>query len=242
MQMLMSRMRAAMQKYHMIAPGDVVGVGVSGGKDSLAMLVALAELRRFYPEPFTLIAITVDPGFGGEEGDYSAVERLCEERGIPYVIRRSELARVIFEDRREKNPCSLCAAMRRGMLHDAAKEAGCTKLALGHHLDDAVVTFYMNLLDGGHIGCFSPVSYLSRKDLTVIRPMIFAYEREVEKAARKLDLPVVASRCPVDGVTERRRVKDLLDRLQKESGYASLYQKTITALQKAGISGWGVEE
>ena len=240
--MLMSRMRAAMQKYHMIAPGDVVGVGVSGGKDSLAMLVALSELRRFYPEPFSLIAITVDPGFGGEAGDYSAVERLCEERGIPYVIRRSELARVIFDDRKEKNPCSLCAAMRRGMLHDAAKEAGCTKLALGHHLDDAVVTFYMNLLDGGHIGCFSPVSYLSRKDLTVIRPMIFAYEREVERAARKLDLPVVESRCPVDGETERQRVKDLLDRLQKESGYASLYRKTITALQKADVSGWGVEE
>ncbi|MBP5618507.1 MAG: tRNA 2-thiocytidine biosynthesis protein TtcA [Clostridia bacterium] len=239
--MLMSRMRAAMQKYHMIAPGDVVGVGVSGGKDSLAVLVALDELRRFYPEPFSLIALTVDPGFGGVEGDYSAVAQLCEERGIPYVIRRSELARVIFEDRREKNPCSLCAAMRRGMLHDAAKEAGCTKLALGHHLDDAVVTFYMNLLNGGHIGCFSPVSYLSRKDLTVIRPMIFAYEREVEKAARKLNLPVVASRCPVDGVTERQRVKDLLDRLQKESGYASLYQKTITALQNADVSGWGVE-
>lgn len=240
--MLMSRMRAAMQKYRMVAPGDRIAVGVSGGKDSLAMLVALSELRRFYPDPYELTAITIDPGFGGVEGDYSAVEALCGRIGVPYVVRRTGLARVIFEERGEKNPCSLCAAMRRGMLHDAAKEAGCNKVALGHHLDDAVVTFYMNLLDGGRIGCFSPVSYLSRKELTLIRPMIFAYEREVERVARKLALPVVASRCPVDGATERQRVKELLDRLQKESGYASLYQKTLGALQRAGIDGWSIEE
>ena len=124
------------------------------------------------------------------------------------------------------------------MLHDAAKEAGCNKLALGHHLDDAVVTFYMNLLDGGKIGCFRPVSYLSRKDLTLIRPMVFAYERDVAKAARKVDLPVAKSLCTADGITERQRVKDLLNKLEKENGYSSLYQKTIGALQRGGIDGW----
>ena len=242
MQMLMSRMRAAMQKYRMVEPGDRIAVGVSGGKDSLAMLCALSEMRRFYPIPYSVTAVTVDPQFGNRPGDWSEIEALCERLSVPYVIRRTELAHVIFEERKEKNPCSLCATMRRGMLHDAAKEAGCNKLALGHHLDDAVVTFYMNLLDGGHIGCFSPVSYLSRKDLTVIRPMIFAYEREVERAARKQNLPVIPSTCPADGVTERQRVKELLDRLQKESGYASLYSKTLGAMQRAALDGWGIEE
>ena len=238
MQMLMSRMRAAMQKYNMISDGDAVAVGVSGGKDSLALLYALCEMRRFYPVPFTVKAITVDMQFGGKPTDYSAVEQMCERLGVEYIVKRTALYRVIFEDRKEKNPCSLCAKMRRGMLHDAAKEAGCNKIALGHHLDDAVVTFYMNLLSGGKIGCFSPKSYLSRKDLTMIRPMVFAYEREVERAARRLNLPIVKSECPADGVTERQRVKELIDSLERQSGYSSLYQKTIGALQRAGIDGW----
>ncbi len=242
MQMLMSRMRAAMQKYDMISDGDSIAVGVSGGKDSLALLYALNEMRRFYPKQFAVKAITVDMQFFGKPTDYSEIEALCNSLGIEYIIKRTELYKVIFEDRREKNPCSLCAKMRRGMLHDAAKEAGCNKIALGHHLDDAVVTFYMNLLSGGKIGCFSPKSYLSRKELTMIRPMVFAYEREVERAARRLALPVVKSACPADGETERQRVKELIDSLEKQSGYSSLYQKTIGALQRAGIDGWETEE
>ncbi len=241
MQMLMSRIRAAAQKYNMIDDGDRIAVGVSGGKDSLALLYALSEMRRFYPKQYELVAITVDPQFDNKPADLSAIERLCEKLNIEYVIKRTQLADVIFVQRKEKNPCSLCAKMRRGLLHDAAKEAGCNKIALGHHLDDAVVTFYLNLLQGGRIGCFSPVSYLSVKDLTMIRPMIFAYEKEVVRAARKVDLPVAKSACPADGVTERQRVKELLDRLQKESGYDSLYQKTIGAMQRAAIDGWGVE-
>ncbi|MBQ2704051.1 MAG: tRNA 2-thiocytidine biosynthesis protein TtcA [Clostridia bacterium] len=238
MQMLMSHIRAALQRYNMIEAGDKIAVGVSGGKDSLALLYALSEMRRFYPIPYELVAITLDMQFGGKPADFSKIQALCDKLGVEYIIRPTQLAKVIFEDRKEKNPCSLCAKMRRGMLHDAAKEAGCNKLALGHHLDDAVVTFYMNLLDGGKIGCFRPVSYLSRKDLTLIRPMVFAYERDVSKAARKLDLPVTKSLCKADGITERQRVKDLLNRLEKENGYSSLYQKTIGALQRGGIDGW----
>jgi len=237
-QMLMSHIRAAMQRYNMIEAGDKIAVGVSGGKDSLALLYALSEMRCFYPVPYTVVAITLDMQFGGKPADWSGIQALCDKLGVEYIVRPTQLAKVIFEDRKEKNPCSLCAKMRRGILHDAAKEAGCNKLALGHHLDDAVVTFYMNLLDGGKIGCFRPVSYLSRKDLTLIRPMVFAYERDVAKAARKLDLPVVKSACTADGITERQKVKDLLNKLEKESGYSSLYQKTIGALQRGGIDGW----
>jgi len=234
----MSHIRAAMQRYNMIEAGDKIAVGVSGGKDSLALLYALSEMRCFYPVPYTVVAITLDMQFGGKPADWSGIQALCDKLGVEYIVRPTQLAKVIFEDRKEKNPCSLCAKMRRGILHDAAKEAGCNKLALGHHLDDAVVTFYMNLLDGGKIGCFRPVSYLSRKDLTLIRPMVFAYERDVAKAARKLDLPVVKSACTADGITERQKVKDLLNKLEKESGYSSLYQKTIGALQRGGIDGW----
>ncbi len=241
MQMLISRIRAAVDRYNMIEAGDKIAVGVSGGKDSLALLYALSEIRRFYPKPYTLVAITLDMQFGGAPADWSAIKELCDRLGVEYIVRPTQLAKVIFEDRKEKNPCSLCAKMRRGILHDAAKEAGCNKLALGHHLDDAVVTFYMNLLDGGKIGCFRPVSYLSRKDLTLIRPMVFAYEKDVGKVARKLSLPVTKSACTADGITERQRVKELLYKLEKENGYSALYQKTLGALQRGGIDGWGEE-
>lgn len=242
MQMLMSHIRAAMQKYNMVQDGDVIAVGVSGGKDSVALLCALAELRRFYPAKYELQAITLDPNFLHERADYSRLEELCSRLNVPYTIKRTELYDVIFEQRQEKNPCSLCARMRRGLLHDTAKELGCNKLALGHHLDDAVVTFYMNLLQGGRIGCFSPVSYLSRKELYMIRPLIFTREREIINTVNRLELPVVKSKCPADGVTERQKVAELINSLERENGYNAIYQKTIGALQRAGIDGWTVEE
>ena len=236
MQMLMSRMRAAMERYDMIAPGDRVAVGVSGGKDSLALLKGLAELRRFYPAPFEVVALTADPGFFGKEADYSAVQALCDELGVEYIIRRTELYHVIFETRKESNPCSLCARMRRGILHDMTKAAGCEKLALGHHMDDAAETFMMNLLSGGTIGSFRPVTYLSRKDLTVIRPMIFATEKEVASAARRENLPVVKSPCPMDKTSERQKVKELIAALEKD--YPNLQGKITGAMQRGNISGW----
>lgn len=242
MQMLMSHMRAAMQKYRMVEDGDTIAVGVSGGKDSLALLYALSEMRRFYPKKYELKAVTIDPMFNSEPCDYTAIEELCRKLGVEYIVKRTQLADVIFNQRKEENPCSLCAKMRRGMLHDMAKELGCNKIALGHHLDDAVVTFYMNLLQGGKIGCFSPVSYLSRKDLHMIRPMVFASEKDVERAARKVGLPVIKSSCPVDSTTERQKIKELIDGLEKQSGYNAIYQKTLGAMQRAAIDGWDIPE
>jgi len=236
MQKLMSYMRSAMEQYDMIQEGDRVAVGVSGGKDSLALLAALARMRSFYPYKYELAAISMDPCFNGLETDYSEVETMCEKLEVPYIIRRTEIGRIIFETRNEKNPCSLCARMRRGVLHDEAKAAGCNKLALGHHMDDAAETFLMNLLNGGHIGCFSPVTYLSRKDITVIRPMIFARESDAARVAKRENLPVVKSKCPVDGTTERQEVKQLLTSLEHK--YGDVRSKILGAMQRSNIDGF----
>ncbi|MBQ3537570.1 MAG: tRNA 2-thiocytidine biosynthesis protein TtcA [Clostridia bacterium] len=236
MQMLMSRMRAAMEKYNMVSEGDIIAVGVSGGKDSLALLYALSEMKKFYPVKYEIKAITADMRFFGERTDFSEITALCEKLGVEHIIRETELYHIIFETRKEKNPCSLCARMRRGILHDMTKEEGCTKLALGHHMDDAAETFMMNLLSGGRIESFRPVTYLSRKDLTMIRPMIFATEKEVLSAARKTELPTVESPCPMDKTSNRNEMKELLKELEKS--YPSLKEKIIGGMQKAEICGW----
>ncbi len=229
-------MRAAMEKYEMIDDNDKIAVGVSGGKDSLALLYALSQMRRFYPKKYEIVAITADMSFFGQKTDLSEITALCEALGTKHIIRETELYNIIFETRKEKNPCSLCARMRRGILHDMAKELGCNKLALGHHKDDAAETFMMNLLSGGTIESFRPVTYLSRKDLTMIRPMILASEKEVASAARKMQLPTVESPCPMDKTSNRKEIKELLAELDKD--FHPLNEKIIAALQKAGISGW----
>lgn len=236
MQMLMSRMRAAMQKYNMIEENDVIAVGVSGGKDSLALLYALAQMRRFYPVKYEVKAITADMCFLNSPTDFSQITRLCENLGVEHVIKETELYHIIFETRQEKNPCSLCARMRRGILHDTAKQSGCNKLALGHHADDAAETFLMNLLSGGRIECFRPVTYLSRKDITVIRPMIFASEKEVAAAAKRAELPIKVSLCPADKTGNRNETKLLLEELEKN--YPSVKEKILGGMEKAEISGW----
>lgn len=236
MQKTMSLMRSAMERYNMIDDGDKIAVGVSGGKDSVALLCCLSELRRFYPQHYELVAVTLDPCFNGVCEDYSELEELCLRLGVPYYVRRTQLGTIIFEDRREKNPCSLCARMRRGMLHDFAKAQGCNKIALGHHEDDAAETFFMNLLNGGTIGSFSPVSYLSRKDLTMIRPMIFVKEASIDAMVKRLHLPVVKSACPADGHTQREATKTLIKELEKNYGHIN--QKVIGALQRRGIDRW----
>lgn len=236
MQKLLSLVRAAAEKYNMIEDGDRIAVCISGGKDSVVMLLCLINLRRFYPKKFELCAITIDPQFYGEESDYSEIEKICRENDVEYRIKRTDLYNVIFEIRKESNPCSLCARMRRGLIHDTAKEMGCNKIALGHHLDDAAETFIMNLFGNGRAECFSPVSYLSRKGLYMIRPMIFAYEKDIVRVANKECVPIVKSRCPVDEKTNREDTKKLLSEL--EAAYPALRQKIVGAMQKGNISKW----
>ncbi len=236
MQKLLSHMRAACQQYDMIQDGDRIAVGVSGGKDSLSLLVAMANLKRFYPARFELVAITIDPRFGNADGDYSAIEELCGKYEIEYIVKRTQLAELIFDIRKESNPCSLCARMRRGALHDAAKEAGCNKIALGHHLDDVAETFIMNLFNGGTLDCFMPVTYLSRKDLYMIRPMIFARESDCARVAKKENLPVAKSKCPADGATERQEVKEFLSSMEKK--YGDVRSKILGAMQRKEINGY----
>ena len=236
MQKLLSYMRSACQQYEMITDGDRIAVGVSGGKDSMALLAAMADLRLFYPQKFELVAITLDPRFGGEDADYSAIEEFCKEREIEYIIKRTQLAEVIFDIRKESNPCSLCARMRRGALHDAAKAAGCNKIALGHHLDDVAETFIMNLFNGGTLDCFMPVTYLSRKDIYMIRPMIFARESDCARVVRRGNLPIVKSKCPADGTTERQEVKEFLNSLEKK--YGNVRDKILGAMQRKQINGY----
>ena len=239
MQKLLGQMRAALEKYEMIEAGDRIAVGVSGGKDSLVLLAGLARLRAFYPKPFTLVAITADPGFPGQAADYTQVADLCAELGVEYHLRKTQLYRVIFEERREKNPCSMCARMRRGVLHSMALEHNCNRIALGHHEDDAVETFFMNLLEGGRLGCFSPKSYLSRRALWLIRPMIFCAERDIASAARRQGLPLVKSACPVDGATRRQTMKGYLREL--EQTVPDLRAKVMGALSRAALDGWDAD-
>ena len=236
MQKIMGEMRAAMERYEMVSSGDRIAVGVSGGKDSLYLLYALAMMRRYYPKRYTVVALTADPCFGGAETDYGAVEALCREWDVEYRIRRTNLGKIIFEDRKEENPCSLCARMRRGILHNMAKEAGCNKLALGHHFDDAVQTFFMNLFYGGKLSCFSPKTYLSRKDLWMIRPLIFTEEASIRAAARRNAFPVVKSACPADGATSRQDTATLLANLEQQ--FPDLRAKVMGAMQRAHLSGW----
>ena len=236
MQKLLSYMRAAVQKYDMIQSGDVIAVGVSAGKDSLALLCALARLKSFYPQKFELKAITIDMRFNDKDGDFSEIRTLCDKLGIEYTVVPTNLYRLIFEARQESNPCSLCSKMRRGALNKAAAAAGCNKVALGHHLDDVAETFIMNLFNGGSLDCFMPVTYLDRSEITVIRPMIFARESDCARVARNENLPVKKSACPADGNTEREEVKAFLSSLEKK--YGNVRIKILEAMQKKEINGY----
>ena len=236
MQRMLGYMRKAIQEFDLIQDGDKIAVGVSGGKDSVVLLTGLSMLRRFIGIDYELLAVTLDPHFNGEATDYSPIRALCEELGVPYTVKDTHIGEIVFDLRKEPNPCSLCARMRRGILHDMAKDAGCGKIALGHHFDDAVQTFLMNLFYGGSIGCFSPKSYLSRKDLTLIRPLVFCAESDIRRAVKKIGLPVVKSGCPADGVTARQDTADLIAALEKQ--FPDLKQKVMGAMERAGIDGW----
>ena len=240
MQQILGYMRRAITQYDMIRPGDRIAVGVSGGKDSVALLVGLARLRQFIGIDYQLHAVTLDPGFGGVEQDYSPIGQLCRQLEVPYLVKRTGIGPIVFDARQETNPCSLCARMRRGALHDTAKELGCNLVALGHHYNDAVETFVMNLFNEGRLGCFSPVTYLSRKDLTMIRPLIYAPEREIRAAVRRTGLPVVKNPCPVDGATQRQWMKEYLAGLERE--HHGIKKRLFGAMVRGNVSGWGKPE
>lgn len=236
MKRLLSFVRRAVDDYGMIEDGDRIAVGVSGGKDSLVLLETLAQMRVFYPKKFEVVAITVDMGL--PDMDFSAVKEFTERIGVEYIITKTDIAKIIFDVRKESNPCSLCAKMRRGSLHAAAVEAGCNKVALGHHYDDAIETFMMNLFFEGRLGCFSPVTYLSNRKITLIRPMIYAKEKEVLYFANKRSLPVVTSTCPEDHATERENMKKLLAQLEREN--KGLKHRIFRAMCSGEIDGFKV--
>ena len=232
---ILSYTRRALDDYRMIEPGDRVAVGVSAGKDSLTLLCALAELRRFYPVPFTLQAVTIDMGFPGGM-DFDPIRRLCAGLDVPYTVLPTDIYRVVFDIRHEPSPCSLCAKMRRGALYNAAKSLGCNVAALGHHFDDAVETFLLNLFFEGRIGSFSPVSYLTRTGIRMIRPMIYLPEKDIRYFAGKAELPVISSPCPADGNTQREEMKRLLARMERE--HRGVRYRIFGAMQRGEISGF----
>ena len=234
MQHLMGLVRRCVDDYQMIEAGDRIAVGVSGGKDSLALLALMAGLQKYYPKPFELAAITIDMGLGM---DFGPVEDFCKSLGVPFTCVKTEIGPLIFDVRKEKNPCSMCAKMRRGALNDALKAQGFNKIALGHHYDDAVETFLLSLFYEGRLSCFQPVTYLSRMDVTQIRPMLYIGEKAVESFTRRQNLPVVENRCPADKSTKRQEVKDLLVALQKQ--YPDLKTKIFGAMQRLLLPDWG---
>ena len=242
MNKILSLTRRCVEDYEMIQPGDRIAVGVSGGKDSLLLLVALAKLREFYPVPFTVEAITLDMGAAdGREGmDFSPIADLCRELDVPYTIINSEIQHIIFDLRKEKNPCSMCAKMRRGALHGAMQERGITKIALGHHYDDAIETFFMSLIFEGRLSCFQPVTFLDRTGITQIRPLLYCGENLIRHTAQRLNLPVVENPCPADGNTKRQEIKELVYELQGR--YPGLKGRAFGAMQRLPLPEWGPVE
>lgn len=233
MQKLMGLVRRCVEDYEMIEDGDKIAVGISGGKDSLVLLRLLAALRSYHNKKFTLQAITIDMGLGM---DYSGIEEMCRELDVPYTIVRTEIGPIIFDYRKEKNPCSMCSKMRRGALNQALLELDCNKLALGHHFDDAVETFMMSLIYEGRISCFQPVTHLDRTGVIQIRPMLYIHEKTVASFAQRENLPVLQNRCPVDKHTKREEIKDLIFSLAKD--YPDLKERIFGAMQRHPLAAW----
>ena len=233
MQKLLGLMRRCIDDYDMIREGDRIAVGVSGGKDSLVLLQLLAALRKFFNKEFSLEAITIDMGLGM---DYSGIEALCRELDVPYHIVKTEIGPIIFEHRKEKNPCSLCSKMRRGALNQAILDLGIHKIALGHHYDDAVETFVMSLVYEGRISCFQPVTDLDRTGVIQIRPMLYVHEKTVANFADRMELPILENRCPVDKHTKREEIKQLVYDLSQT--YPELKERIFGAMQRLPLPEW----
>ena len=234
LQKLLSLTRKAVDEFKMIQPKDRIAVGISGGKDSMALLYALSGLRRFYPSPFEIEAVTVSLGF--ESFDLEPVKALCRELGVSYTVVSTDIGRIIFQDRKEENPCSLCAKMRKGAFNEKARELGCNKIAYAHHKDDVIETMLMSLILEGRFHTFSPVTYLDRTELTLIRPLIYVDEADVKGFINKYQVPTVKNPCPADGYTQREYAKNLLSRLNQEQPGAR--ERMFTAILKGNFSGW----
>lgn len=236
MQHILSTVRQAVDKYGMIEENDTVAVGLSGGKDSIVLLASLDRLKNFYPKKFSVVGISVDMGFDDAEDIYAPVREFCAEHEIPYHIEKTKIKEIVFDVRKEKNPCSLCAKLRRGALVSCAKELGAGKLALGHHLDDAAETFMLTLVNESRIGCYSPVTVYEDTAVTVIRPLIYTREADIRSLVKKENLPVVKSPCPEDGNTDRAEIKNVIREL--EINHRGLKKRIITAMEKRGLGGW----
>ncbi len=230
--------RRAVDDYDMIQEGDRVAVGVSGGKDSMLLLLALNHLKSFYPKHFELSAVTIELGFEGM--DFTPVKDMCAQLNIPYACLKTDIKEIVFDVRREDNPCSLCAKMRRGALNDYLRENGIGKLALGHHFDDAVETFMMSLLFEGRISCFRPVTYLDRSGITQIRPLIYCGEQKIANLAAQLNVPVVENPCPQDKASKRWEIKQMLKTMSVD--YPDMKSKIFGAMQRQPLPGWQPKE
>lgn len=228
--------RRAVDDYNMIEEGDKIAVGVSGGKDSLILLLALRHLQSYYPKHFELEAITVELGFEGM--DFAPIEKLCRELDIPFTCIKTDIKEIVFDVRKEDNPCSLCSKMRRGAINDAIGERGIKKLALGHHFDDAVETFLMSLLFEGRLSCFKPVTYLDRSGVTQIRPLVYAGEMKIAKLSEELCLPVVENPCPMDKTSKRYEIKKLIAGMAAD--YPDMKSKVFGAMQRLPLDGWEI--
>lgn len=234
LQKLLSYVRRAVDDYSMIETGDRIAVGISGGKDSLSLLVALKALQRFYPEKFELEAVSVSLGFEGM--DFSPIQKLCDEIGIKYTIVKTDIAEIIFDARKEKNPCSLCAKMRKGALNEAVEILGCNKIALGHNRNDIIETFFMAMFYEGRIYTFSPVTFLDRKKIYSIRPLMYVPEKDIIGFVKKENISVVKNKCPVDGYTKREDIKNFV--CEQALKYDHFEEKIFGAIKRSGIGCW----
>ena len=234
MQKILSKMRKAIDDYNMISDGDKIAVALSGGKDSVTLLYGLKNLQLFYPKKFSIIAITINPGF--EEFDTKLLDRISDNVGVKLIIVPSDIKQIVFDIRKEKNPCSLCANLRRGILNSTAKEYGCNKIALGHNEDDVLETFLLNMIYAGNLSTFAPISYMDRSDMTLIRPLIYTPEKYTKSFIKKNDIEIMPKVCPMDGISKREYALDLLKSFEIQ--YKHSRANIIGAIKRANISGW----
>ncbi len=234
LQKLLSYVRRAVDDYNMINDNDKIAVGVSGGKDSLALLIALKALQRFYPKKFEIEAVSVSLGF--KDMDFSPIQKLCDNIDVKYTLIETDIGEIIFNARKEKNPCSLCSKMRKGALNDAVEGVGFNKVALGHNRDDVIETFFMSMFYEGRIYTFSPVTFLDRKKIYSIRPLMYVPEKELIGFARKEELPVVKNKCPADGETKRENIKNFVR--EQSLNYDHFEEKIFGAIKRFGVGNW----